>query len=467
MLIKYIFAVMSIIIGVVLSNAQPGVPPGMFWGSGNLQADNGGPGGVPPDGQAPPGGMHAGGPSSSSSYSFSGSFTRDGKIANETNRSYAADTTDRSAIYLLNSGRLNLINPSIITSGNSSSMDASSFYGLNAAVLATSNSHAEIMGGSVITSGTGANGVFSTGKGTIVNLTGTTINCTGEGGHGVDATLEGTLNLKDVDITTCGSHAAAIATDRGSGSINVEGGEATAYGKDSPGIYSTGMITVKDAVISGIGSEGAVIEGKNTIGLTNVTLNCGRQTTGGIMIYQSFSGDAENGTGNFIMNGVSISSEVGPIFYVTNTNAVIDLHSANVTSDSGTLIKSEASERWGQSGSNGGIVSFTATDENLSGDLICDDLSTIKAELRNGTTLNGSIDSEGKGKFVSLYIDASSTWEVRGISHLSGLFDDDSSLANIHGNGFSVYYDSGSKSNGWLGAKTYSLVGGGELKPMQ
>ena len=425
------------------------------------------PGGAPPGVAAPPGGNSPASSPGTSSYTIKGSYTLDGRIENRTNAGYFSDKADTSAIYVLNSGRLTLVNPSIITSGNSSSIDASSFYGLNAAVLATSNGFIEIVGGSVNTKGTGANGIFATGKGTTINLTGITINCTGEGGHGVDATLEGTLNLKDVDIITYGSHGAAIATDRGSGTINVEGGKVAAYGKDSPGIYSTGMISVKDSVISGIGSEGAVIEGKNTIDLTNVTLNCGKQTTGGIMIYQSFSGDAENGTGNFIMKGGSIFSEVGPVFYVTNTDAVIDLNSVNITTASGTMIKSGASERWGQSGSNGGIAAFSASHEHLSGDLTCDDLSTIKASLRNGTILKGSIDADGKGKFVSLKIDASSIWDVTGTSYLTVLYDDDASLSNIHGNGFSIYYDSSQKSNSWLGAKTYSLVDGGDLKPMQ
>ena len=425
------------------------------------------PGGIPPAG-APPssfGGMPPGGSSDPSSYVFSGVYILDGKTAAESEANYTSNATNTSAVYVINGGDLTLIAPTIMTSGNTSSEDASSFYGLNAAVLATSGSKVNITGGTVTTTGSGANGVFATGEGTMINLTDISINCSGDGGHGVDATLEGMLTLKDVDIITFGAHGAAIATDRGSGTINVTGGTIATYGTDSPGIYSTGAITVNDALVKGIGAEAAVIEGANSITLTNTSLESGRQKTGGIMIYQSFSGDAENGTGTFVTNGGSISVPLGPVFFVTNTNAVIVLKGVKVTSASGTLINATATSRWGRAGSNGGRVSFTADDEDLTGDLVCDNVSSIAARLQNGTILAGAINAGDTGKLASLDLDASSTWNVTGTSHLTGLKDGDTTLANIHGNGFVVYYDSGLESNSWLGGKTYSLANGGELTP--
>jgi hypothetical protein len=59
----------------------------------------------------------------------------------------------------------------------------------------------------------------------------------------------------------------------------------------------------------------------------------------------------------------------------------------------------------------------------------------------------------------------SSTWNVTGTSYLASLEDGDTALTNIHGNGFTVYYDSNSGNNSWLGGKTYSLANGGKLTP--
>jgi hypothetical protein len=424
-------------------------------------------GGIPPAGASPSSfsGMPPGGSSGPSSYVFSGVYILDGEAAAESKANYTSNTTNTSAFYVINGGDLTLIDPMIMTSGNSSSNDASSFYGLNAAVLATSSSKVDITGGTVTTTGSGANGVFATGKHTMINLTDVSINCSGDGGHGVDATLEGTLQLKDVDIITFGAHGAAIATDRGSGTINATGGMITTYGMDSPGIYSTGAITVNNAVVKGVGSEAAVIEGANSITLANTSLTSGRQTTGRIMIYQSFSGDAENGTGTFVMNDGSISVPVGPIFFVTNTNAVIKLKGVKVASASGTLINASATNRWGRAGSNGARVSFTADDEALVGNLVCDNVSSIAAGLQNGTILAGAMNVEDTGKLASLTLDASSAWNVTGTSHLTGLKDGDTALTNIHSNGFTVYYDSGLESNSWLGGKTYGLASGGKLTP--
>jgi hypothetical protein len=354
-----------------------------------------------------------------------------------------------------------LIDPTIITSGDSSSLEDSSFYGLNAAVPATSGSNITISGGTVTTSGSGANGVFSTGSGTIISLSGVTISATGQGGHGVDATYEGILVLSNVNITTAGANGAAIATDRGGGTIDVSGGTVFTSEADSPGIYSTGTITAVGTIIASTGAEAAVIEGFNSINLTDVTLSGEKKW--GVMIYQSMSGDASVGTGIYTMTGGSLTAAVGPAFYVTNTEAIITLKGgAQVTSDSGILL-SAAAGNWGQSGSNGGSVTFTANNETLSGDMITDSISSITATLENHTTLIGYID------FAALTLDSTSIWNVTADSVLTSFIDVDgisgTNITNIYGNGHTVYYDAGLAANSALGGLTYSLINGGELTP--
>lgn len=100
-------------------------------------------------------------------------------------------------------------------------------------------------------------------------------------------------------------HCAALETDRGNGTVNVTNGTMTTAGQGSPGIYSTGDIKVSDAKITATGAEGAVIEGKNSISLTNTTLSGAKLW--GVMLYQSFSGDAEIGTSSFKMNDGSLT----------------------------------------------------------------------------------------------------------------------------------------------------------------
>ena len=118
------------------------------------------------------------------------------------------------------------------------------------------------------------------------------------------------------------------------------------------------------------------------------------------------------------------------------------------------LIKA-ATGSWGTSGSNGGIVVFTADGETLVGDLVSDSSSSISATLKDSTALTGSINS------AALTLDASSVWNVTGTSYLTSLSDASGisgiTIANIH--------DANLAANSALGGKTYSLNGGGTLTP--
>jgi hypothetical protein len=220
-----------------------------------------------------------------SSDNFSGVYSLDGGPATEKDLKIVSNSSDMSAVYVTNNAELTLVNPVIVTTGDNSSDSASSFYGLNAAVLATTGSKVTISGGSITTGGSGANGAFPTGAGTSIVLSGVTIRATGDGGHAVMATNGGSLTLTGVDMTTTGAHGAPIATDRGGGSVEVTGGKASSSGIDSPGIYLTGDITVTGATISAKSSEGAVIEGKNTVTLKNTVLSGAKGTRDrGIML---------------------------------------------------------------------------------------------------------------------------------------------------------------------------------------
>ncbi|MFA6363401.1 PKD domain-containing protein [Methanoregula sp.] len=404
----------------------------------------------------------ASGPSSFS-YTLSGVYTLNGATADETNTTITSATDDVSAVYVLNSGDLTMINPTITTSGDTSSNDDSSFYGLNAAVLATSGSTIKISGGTITTSGSGANGAFPTGTGSTIILSDVTIKATGRGGHGVMATNGGVLTLTDVDITTTGVNSAPLATDRGSGTLTATRGTVLSSGTDSPGIYSTGTITVNDATVTATGAEAAVIEGSNAIILHNTTLAGGVTKTGGTMIYQSMSGDAAVGLGTFTMTDGTYTATAGPAFFVTNTNAVIKLTDTKVTSLSGVLINASGTNNWGNSGSNGGIVSFTADNEDLAGNLITDNISSIAATLKNSSSLTGSINS------AALILDSSSSWQVTGDSVLTTLSDSTgisgTTITNIYGNSHTVTYDSSLDANSALGGKTYTLANGGTLTP--
>jgi len=401
---------------------------------------------------------------------ISAAYTVDGNSVSQTNQTYSASDTDESAVYVNNKGTLTLKNSSIATSGSTSSNDNSSFHGLNAAVLAANSSTLNFSDSTVTTTGSGANGVFATDSGTSIKLTNVTIKATGNGGHAVMATNGGSMTIVDTNMDTAGTNSGAIATDRGGGTISVTGGNVTTSGQDSPGIYSTGNITVSWATISASGAEAAVIEGANSITLMNTSLSSSKEGKWGVMIYQSFSGDAKGSNGTYSMTGGSLAytSKTGPLFYITNSTGKINLKGVNVLAGSGTLLEAGANSRWGKSGSNGGSAILTADGQTLKGNLVADDIiSSLATKLQNGSSLTGSINPTNKAKSSLLTLDYSSSWNVTEDSHLTCLSDAGgifgSSINNITGNGHSVTYNQTSCSA--LNGMTYTLSGGGILKP--
>ncbi len=431
------------------------------------------PDGAPPTGGAgnPPPGSGTGGASIDEGLSTAtGAYTLDGGSASESGQTYTASNEDQSGVYVNNGGQLTLTDATVDTSGNTSSDENSSFYGLNAGVLAANGSTVDMTGGSITTSGTGANGAFAVGSGSVVNLTNVTINATGDGGHGVMTTQGGAMTLTDVTLITSGAHSAPVATDRGGGTITTSGDIITTSGTDSPCYYSTGSITVSNATCNALGSEAVVIEGANSVTLTDSSLSSSVDAKWGVMIYQSFSGDAQGTDGVFNMTGGSLAYTAtnGPLFYITNSTGNITLKGVTVTAASGTLVQAAANDRWGTSGSNGGTALLVADSQTLNGNLVADNLSTLTITLQNGSTLTGAVNAENTAKSATLTLDSSSTWNVTADSYLSclnGAAISGTSITNIVGNGFTVTYDPNSCPA--LNGQTYTLSGGGTLQPAQ
>jgi hypothetical protein len=439
----------------------PGPPPDGQLG-GPPPDNGGGPPDMPPGDGGPGASSGPGGPGGGSraAAKLSGAFTVDGTTQSVADKTLSSDATDVSGVYVLNGGNLVLSNVTVKTSGNTSSQDNSSFSGQNAGILVTKNSRVAIYGGSISTTGGGANGLFAYGAGAFASMSGASITATGEGGHGVMATGGGSLAITNVDMVTERIHGGVVATDRGGGTIWVSGGKITSDGQDSPGIYSTGNIRAENATFIATGSEGAVIEGRNSITLKNCEMSGALKC--GAMIYQSFSGDAEGQEGTFSMDGGSLSAAQGPLFFVNNTRGMIHLKGVKVSAASGVLVNAAAS-RWGRSGSNGGHVELTGDNQKLAGDINVDKVSSASVALKNHSVLNGAVQNAG------LALDASSEWKVTADSTLTSLADKDclsgDTITNIHGNGHTVRYKGDLAANQWLGGKTWKLAEGGTLSP--
>ena len=210
-----------------------------------------------------------------------------------------------------------------------------------------------------------------------------------------------------------------------------------------------------------MGSEIAVVEGKNSITLDKVDLT--GKAKHGVMLYQSFSGDAETGTASFTAKNSKLNNEAGgAMFYVTNTTADINLKQ-NIISNNSSVLLEAASDRWGNEGSNGGDVSLTAAEQELKGDIVANDISIIALNFGDGVNYTGAINKDHTAADISLTLTAKAAISLTADTYLTQLEDEDTSFSNINSNGHNIYYQASKAPH--LGGKTYTLPGGGVLQP--
>ncbi len=417
----------------------------------------GGEQGAPGDGQ----GDMRGAPGGSKSDVVYAAATEITSADTQIDKTYFSTTADESALMINTSDAVVLTNPTVTKSGDSNGGDNCNFYGQNAALLVMGGSTTKITGGNVSSNASGANGVFSyggnegqngaAGDGTTVVISDTTITTTGSGSGGIMTTGGGRMEASNLTVTTNGGSSAPIRTDRGGGTVVVDGGTYTSNGLGSPVIYSTADITVSNAVLVSNLSEGACIEGLNSITLNNCDMTANNTKCNGnatfhdtIMIYQSMSGDANSGTSSFAMTGGNLTSKNGHVFHVTNTDAVITLSSVTITNeDRDNILLSVCDDGW-SGGSN--VATFNTSNQVLNGAILVGSNSKLTLSLADSSSFmgyiggniknaNGAVVSSDVGT-VSVKLDGTSTWTLTGDSYITSF---SGNAANVIANGHALY----------------------------
>ena len=405
-------------------------------------------------GQGGPGGQSQG----VDSYTAVNEYIEDTTISNETIESTG---TDENAALISSDASVTLDNDTITrTSEDSKGGDNSSFYGVGAAVLATDGT-AYVKDGSVITDAAGGAGLFAYGDGTVY-ASGTTVKTTQDTSGGVHVAGGGTLYGWDLDVETNGESSAAIRSDRGGGTMVIDGGNYVSNGVGSPAIYSTADIAVSNATLTANGSEAICIEGLNSIHLYDCDLTGNmsdldqNDNTWTVILYQSMSGDSEVGNSTFQMDGGSLTSENGGVFYTTNTESTITLNNVdiNYNDDNEFFLQCTGNTNqrgWGQSGVNGADCHFTGISQDMQGDVIWDSISDLDFYLTEGSSLTGAVvddesyAGEGGEGYCNVYVSADSTWTVTGDSTVSSLenegtiVDSNGKTVTIQGTDGTVY----------------------------
>lgn len=415
-----------------------------------LSVSAAGPGGDAPGGDAPGG----------SSVTYSG-VTEVTSAQTLSNGTYTSTTADENALLINTSDSVTVNNPTVTKSGDSDGGDNCNFYGINSGIMVKGGSSTTITGGTVNATAKGANGIFSyggnggtngaAGDGTTVTVNGTTVNTTGDNGGGIMTTGGGITYANDCTVTTSGQSSAPMRTDRGGGTVYVNGGSYTSSGLGSPAIYCTAAITAEDADFVSKLSEGVCIEGQNSVTLTNCNMTATNTKTNGnatfldtIMIYQSQSGDAADGTSSYTMTGGTLTSNSGHVFHVTNTEAVITLDGVTiVNNDSDNVLLSVCDDGW--SGASN-AATLNASNQTLEGNILVGSDSTLTLSLSDSSAFTGTVSgniTNASGTSVStsvgtvgVTLDSTSKWYLTGDTYISSF---NGTAANVINNGYTLY----------------------------
>lgn len=369
--------------------------------------------------------------------------------------------------------------------GQSTDYESSELYGLNATFIAKE-------GSSIILSNSKLNSVvaysaafFATGNGTNVSLNNVELTTTKDNSNGLNASDSAEISAQNLTITTKGQSSNTIKTLDTNSLISITDSSLKAEGQNSSLMYSKGKIEATD-ITGETNSTIAIIEDRNSLALTTSTLktngsfdNPKEEYNAAFLIY---SQESQNSSSTYSSAKLDIVDSVieitkdspwyekTPIFYLTNTEANINITNTELNYGSNILLKAVSSTEYGDVGDNGADVTFTATDQELTGDIIVDSNSKVRLNLNN-STYEGQINADNLSANVDVTFDYDSRWNLTGDSYINILQITKTDYLRrnvrkyIRSNGYNVYYNSA--NNEWLEGRTYNLVGGGKLIPLE
>lgn len=375
----------------------------------------------------------------------SGNYTQSSGTTSVSSQTYTSTSSDVNAVKV-SGGTLTMTNCSVNkTGGDTENSDNSSFYGINAAILASGTGIVNMSGGTITTSAIGANGIVAY-AGT-VNVSDVTINCSKNLSRGIHATGGGTITASNLTITTAGSNSSVIALDKGGGTVSVTGGTYTTTGTDCAVLYSTGNLSVNNITGSSSQGEIGVIEGSNYINITKSTITSGSSSRG-MMVLNSGSGDGGSGSDGYItVNGGTLkttNSSAPFIEVVTAVTGTVTLDSVTTSIASGILMEVDYNTRWSTYGATG-VLTLAGSGYTYSGDIVADKYSTAQVTVNSGVTWSGAYNNANTGKSSSLVINGG-VWNLTGNSYIGTITLKNG--ATINKNGYTLTYTTLTKPSG-------------------
>lgn len=407
------------------------------------------------------------------------------KNENVSNLREISKEDNKSVIQVSNKAKYNATNLELTKeSGKSTDFDSSTLYGLNSTFIAKEGSEIFLEDSKLSSSISYSSAFFATGLETTATLNNVELSTDKDNSSALNASSEAKIDISNSDIKTKGNNSDAIKTLDANSLININDSTIITEGQNSTLLYSKGKIEALN--IKGTSNSYlAIIEDRNSLELTNANLiTNGQDKTineylGAFLIYSQESASASNNYTSAKLDIIDSIIEINkdsswydktPLFYLTNTEANINITNTTLNYGSDILLKAVANSEYGDIGDNAASVTLTATDQELTGEIIVDSNSKVRLNLNN-STYEGKINVDNLSANVDVTFDYDSRWELTGDSYINILQITKTDYLRknvrkyIRSNGYNVYYNSA--NNEWLEGRTYNLQGGGKLIPLE
>lgn len=407
------------------------------------------------------------------------------KNENVSNLREISKEDNKSVIQVSNKAKYNATNLELTKeSGKSTDFDSSTLYGLNSTFIAKEGSEIFLEESKLSSSISYSSAFFATGLETTATLNNVELSTDKDNSSALNASSEAKIDISNSEIKTKGNNSDAIKTLDANSLININDSTIITEGQNSTLLYSKGKIEALN--IKGTSNSYlAIIEDRNSLELTNANLiTNGQDKTineylGAFLIYSQESASASNNYTSAKLDIIDSIIEINkdsswydktPLFYLTNTEANINITNTTLNYGSDILLKAVANSEYGDIGDNAASVTLTATDQELTGEIIVDSNSKVRLNLNN-STYEGKINVDNLSANVDVTFDYDSRWELTGDSYINILQITKTDYLRknvrkyIRSNGYNVYYNSA--NNEWLEGRTYNLQGGGKLIPLE
>ena len=407
------------------------------------------------------------------------------KNENVSNLREISKEDNKSVIQVSNKAKYNATNLELTKeSGKSTDFDSSTLYGLNSTFIAKEGSEIFLEDSKLSSSISYSSAFFATGLETTATLNNVELSTDKDNSSALNASSEAKIDISNSEIKTKGNNSDAIKTLDANSLININDSTIITEGQNSTLLYSKGKIEALN--IKGTSNSYlAIIEDRNSLELTNANLiTNGQDKTineylGAFLIYSQESASASNNYTSAKLDIIDSIIEINkdsswydktPLFYLTNTEANINITNTTLNYGSDILLKAVANNEYGDIGDNAASVTLTATDQELTGEIIVDSNSKVRLNLNN-STYEGKINVDNLSSNVDVTFDYDSRWELTGDSYINILQITKTDYLRknvrkyIRSNGYNVYYNSA--NNEWLEGRTYNLQGGGKLIPLE